>query len=287
MRSVNELIKAWLSLARIGNDVALGIAAIIGYILGGGLHPLNMVIVFLVGLLLGAGGNIVNDYFDRHIDAINKPWRPIPSGLISAIIAYRVSIVLLIIGTLISFYLSYINGFIALTASILVYLYSYRLKKVLLLGNLVVALLVSLSIIFGGATSTINNDVVIASLFAFLLNISREFLKGIEDVEGDRVMKVRTIATVYGTLIAYICALVVFLILIVLSFIPFILLRYSIVYLVFALGVDITALFSLYIARDLSSNSAFKATRLLKVSVFLGLFAFLSNKLLEIQASLA
>jgi geranylgeranylglycerol-phosphate geranylgeranyltransferase len=274
-----SIVKAWLSIARVGNDLALGIATVIGYILGGGTKFIDIVIVFIVGFLLGAGGNIVNDYFDRYVDAINKPWRPIPSGLISAKTAYRVSVSLLIIGTLISFYLSYVNGIIAFIASLLVYLYSYKLKKTLLLGNMVVAFLVALSIIFGGVAAIMNIDIIIASLFAFLLNVGREFLKGIEDVEGDKAMGIKTIATVYNTFTAYVLAFIVFLILVAISFIPYIMLRYSIIYLILALGVDLTVLFSLYITRDLSPSNAFKATRLLKLSVFLGLFAFLFDKI--------
>ncbi|MCS7111810.1 MAG: geranylgeranylglycerol-phosphate geranylgeranyltransferase [Sulfolobales archaeon] len=281
MASIINTVKAWLSIARIGNDIALGIATIIGHVLGGGTHLLDMAIAFTVGLLLGAGGNIINDYFDRHVDAINKPWRPIPSGLISATMAYRVSMLLFVVGILLAFYLSYINGFIAFVAALLVYLYSYRLKSVLLLGNLIVAFLVSLSIIFGGVSSTLNVDVLIASLFAFLLNVGREFLKGIEDVEGDMVMNVRTLATVYSPFKAYIAALIIFAALIILSFIPYLLFNYSIVYLTLAIGVDTIILFSLYRARDLSSDSALRATRLLKISVFLGLFAFLFNKLIS------
>ncbi|MEM9315907.1 MAG: chlorophyll synthase ChlG [Pseudomonadota bacterium] len=36
--------------------------------------------VLLVGPLVCGGSQIVNDWFDRHVDAINEPQRPIPSG---------------------------------------------------------------------------------------------------------------------------------------------------------------------------------------------------------------
>jgi chlorophyll synthase len=36
--------------------------------------------VLLVGPLVCGGSQIVNDWFDRHVDAINEPDRPIPSG---------------------------------------------------------------------------------------------------------------------------------------------------------------------------------------------------------------
>ena len=36
--------------------------------------------VVLVGPLVCGGSQVVNDWFDRHVDAINEPYRPIPSG---------------------------------------------------------------------------------------------------------------------------------------------------------------------------------------------------------------
>ena len=45
-----------------------------------GRWPLIVVGVVLAGPLVCASSQAVNDWFDRHVDAINEPQRPIPSG---------------------------------------------------------------------------------------------------------------------------------------------------------------------------------------------------------------
>jgi chlorophyll synthase len=45
-----------------------------------GLWPLVIVGILLAGPLVCATSQAVNDWFDRHVDAINEPQRPIPSG---------------------------------------------------------------------------------------------------------------------------------------------------------------------------------------------------------------
>uniref|UniRef100_A0A7C2ZLI0 MFS transporter n=1 Tax=Ignisphaera aggregans TaxID=334771 RepID=A0A7C2ZLI0_9CREN len=254
--------KAWISIVRIGNCIALGYAAIVGYLLSfpGNLDPLVILKLFVTAFLIGGGSNTINDYFDASIDAINKPWRPIPSGLINAKTALRASIVMTAIGVMISFTLSLENGFIALVAAILAFMYSFRLKKTFLVGNIVVASLVALSIIYGGlAGHNLRIDVFLASIFAFLLNLGREFIKGIEDVEGDKKYGIKTIATVKGIKAAYICSVIIFSILILLSVAPYILLGYSLLYTMMAiLGVDIVILAAIIKASTLNPGRCIK-----------------------------
>ena len=45
-----------------------------------GLWPIIAIGVLLAGPLVCATSQAVNDWFDRHVDAINEPGRPIPSG---------------------------------------------------------------------------------------------------------------------------------------------------------------------------------------------------------------
>jgi len=274
-----KMLKSWLSLIRIGNAIALGYAAIVGYVLGipRYIDILMTIKLFTVAFLIGSGSNAINDYYDRYIDQLNKPWRPIPSGLIDATTAYVVSIALLAIGVALSFSVSLLNTLIALVASVLSYLYSQRLKKIILLGNVIVAFLTSLAIIYGGLASNITIHVCIASLYAFLLNIGREFLKGIEDVEGDKRYGVKTLATVLGSKNAFMISMTIFLSLILLSLIPYFDPRfsYSIIYLIITItGVDTIIVIALIKASSLNPKDALKATKLLKIPVFCGISAF-------------
>jgi len=281
---ISKKILAIINLFRIGNDIALGYASIVGYLLCNGKSLYNIILLFIAAFLVGAGANTINDYIDREVDRINKPWRPIPSGMIDPIEALYIAILTTAIGIIISAFLSPLNGLIAFIASILAYLYSIRLKKVLLIGNIVVASLTGLAIIFGSVLSSIESsskmlqlDIIVASLYATLLNLGREFLKGIEDVEGDRKLGIKTLATVFNPYIAYNASLAIYLLLIGLSFIPYLILNYSIYYLVLAIFVDLTIILSLYVARSLKSNDAWRATRTLKISAFSGISAFLAE----------
>jgi len=272
---IKRRISAWLSIIRVGNSVALGIASVVGYILGNGIDVLSAIKLFFIAFSIGGGGNVINDYCDRYVDSINKPWRPIPLGLIKPREALIASLALFTFGILLAFSHSIICGLIALAATILVFLYSYSLKKVFLVGNIVIAFLTALAIIYGATFSKLTVHVVLASLYAFLFNLGREFLKGIEDVEGDKVFGIATIAVLYGSRTAFHTSVCIFTILIVLSVMPIITLSYGIAYTILALFVNFIIIVSLLRARTLKASDALKATRMLKVAVFAGLFAFL------------
>ncbi|MEM1644256.1 MAG: geranylgeranylglycerol-phosphate geranylgeranyltransferase [Ignisphaera sp.] len=280
---LKKKILAWIDIIRVGNCIALGYAAIVGYMLGASkaLDLVTILKLFIAAFTIGGGSNIVNDYFDAYIDAINKPWRPIPMGIIRASEARTVALIMGFIGIVLSFTITYVNGIVAFVAFVLAYLYSFKLKKILLVGNLIVAFSAALSIIYGGFASTnISLDIILATLFAFLLNFGRELLKGIEDIEGDKKYHIRTLATVAGAKTAYISSLLVFIMLIFLSVIPYILIGYSLYYLIMTIfGVDLVIIIALITASSLQTKDALRSTRILKVAVFIGITAFLVETL--------
>lgn len=268
-------LRAWLSLMRIGNASMIALAVVVGYVSGGGRDLSTLAIAALTAFLIGAGGNVVNDYFDRFIDAVNKPWRPIPSGIVSPATAHRASIGFMVTGVLLSILLPWPCPIVAFIASVLLYEYSRWIKKTGVLGNLVIAGLSGLNILYGGLASPNPWPSIIPSLYAFLLILGREVYKGIEDVEGDRRYGVNTIAVVLGVKTAYIIGTILLLLVIGISPIPYLLYGYNEFYIVLAvLGVDVPVLYSiLIVGRDY--GNAFKATRILKVPLLTGLLAFL------------
>jgi len=282
--SLSDKLKAWLNVFRVGNATALGFATLVGFKAGGGeLLSLLTPLLFLTGFTIGAGGNAVNDYFDRDIDSINKPWRPIPSGLLKPSEVYAASIVMLAMGVVLSVLTAivssnYVLPAVALTASILVYSYSWRLKRVLIVGNLIVAGLAALSILYGGLASGNAWPAVYPTLYALLLNLGREFMKGLEDVEGDRRFGVQTLAVRFSPRIAYIAATAVLVALIAISPIPYYTPYFkSIAYIVLAFIVDASLLYAIIVARTLNPQDAWRSTRVMKVSAFVGLIAFFAS----------
>jgi 4-hydroxybenzoate polyprenyltransferase len=79
-------------------------------------------------------------------------------------------------------------------------LYSLRLKGTGLLGNITVALCMSASFAYGSLTATgwFNLTVLKIAWISFFINLGREVIQGIQDTEGDRSKRVRSVAIPYG-----------------------------------------------------------------------------------------
>lgn len=166
---------------------------------------------------IAAGGYIINNIFDVESDNDNKPQNVIIGKTISETKAYNLYIGFTIIGVVIGFYLSNVidkPGFAALFIIIAATLYQYAAnwKRTLLIGNVIVALLVSVSILIIGIfdlyplTNT-NSRALLAivfqilidfAIFAFMINFIREIVKDIEDTDGDDNQGMSTLPIVLG-----------------------------------------------------------------------------------------
>lgn len=161
--------------------------------------------LILATLSIAAAGNIINDIYDVEIDRINKPKKLLIGKKISKNKAYNLFIILNLLGVAAGFYLANsINkpGFasIFIVVSALLYLYASYIKGILIVGNLVISLLVALSLLIVGIfdliplTNSNNLDIQLRAMrillhyasFAFLINFTREIIKDIEDINGDR-----------------------------------------------------------------------------------------------------
>ncbi len=270
-----EKVKAWFQLVRIGNALSIGFASIVGYWVGGGRSLEDAILLFASSMLIGGAGNVINDYVDKDIDAINKPWRPIPSGRISPREALLGFFILTGLGLAIAAFLPLPCFVVAVIASILLPLYSLKFKKMLLVGNNVIALMSAANLIYGGLAAPQPLLSVFPAIYAYLLILGREFMKALEDVEGDAKYGVKTLATVFSPKAAYIASTLVLGILIAISPLPYILMHFNTLYVVLAtLGTDLTLVLAMLKARDLTPKNAWKATRIMKLSFVFGLLAF-------------
>jgi 4-hydroxybenzoate polyprenyltransferase len=179
------------------------------------------------GLLAGAtvlvtlAGYVINDYFDRQIDAINKPrsvvvgrWLP-PVAVLGLYWVLQGSIALIIIELYKN--LPSQNGWVMLVfpvVSLLLYAYSWQAKCTPILGNLLVALLCGVTPLLvllpesrpiALATyhapeemRTATTLVWLFGFFAFVTNLFREQIKDLEDVQGDSACGCHTLAVIRG-----------------------------------------------------------------------------------------
>lgn len=186
---------------RPANCLMASAAAMIGMLIAGhSLSPAAALPIFVVVFLVTGAGNAVNDYFDRDIDKINRPDRPIPRGAVSPKAALVWSLVLFAAGCAISGLVNQICLAIAIFNSLLLYLYARNLKATPLAGNLAVSYLTGSSFVFGGAAFGMRGleATISIALLAALATMSREIAKDIEDMEGDRKCGAKTLPIIAG-----------------------------------------------------------------------------------------
>ena len=197
-------LKAYFEILRPVNSVMIGFAVVIGELLAfGEVPPFFKVVVpgFFTGFLVCGGAMAINDFYDREIDAINVPSRPIPSGRMSPKEALMWSFVLYFLGVLSSLIINVECAMIAVVFSVLSAMYASFLKSTGVLGNLLVSVSVGVPFLFGGVALG-GWDIPELSLAIFftavLANMGREITKGIMDIEGDTIGGIKTVAVRFG-----------------------------------------------------------------------------------------
>ena len=162
--------------------------------------------ILLTGPLVCASSQAVNDWFDRHVDAINEPNRPIPSGRIPG----RWGLYLGIIWSLLSLAVSSFLGTWGFYATLLALAFSWaysmppiRLKQNGWYGNLACSISYEgLAWITGAALLSISLTPSNPSLlFAGLYSIGAHGIMTLNDfkaIEGDKKMGIRSLPVQLG-----------------------------------------------------------------------------------------
>jgi len=202
--SMVQKIVGLLTMMRLPNCVMIGFAVIVGEIISSVIVPSRAAFYgFMAGFFLLAASMVVNDYFDREIDLINEPKRPLPSGVVSRTEALSFAAILGSLGLLSASKTGIPTLLIALLSLVIMISYNARVKKTGLLGNVLVSTNVAIPFVYGGfAVASLNWSLAIFALLAFLSSVGREIVKGIVDVPGDKSRGVRSIAVTKGNAIA-------------------------------------------------------------------------------------
>ena len=234
--------------------------------------------VFLAAItasLTMSAGNIINDIYDLNGDKINHPLRPLPSGVISLKAALIYYFILLAVSLLLSLFISNLNFAVNLISVLMLYLYSYKLKRVALGGNLTVSLLTGLAFIYGGVTVNNIYNSIIPALFAFLINLIREIVKDMEDAEGDIREGIISFPSKYGAKTAKNTIITLSMLLILFTLFPYINGNYSNYYMAVILFLVIPVLiyFLVSLLKDDSKKNMNKLSFILKLDMVFGLIA--------------
>jgi geranylgeranylglycerol-phosphate geranylgeranyltransferase len=221
-------LKAFFRLTRIEHSLFLALAVLVGEIVVTkeiALWPtiFGVLSVFFIGL----GSFALNDFMDYPTDKKNKRKdRPIVNGTISAWAAMATAKVSFPLGVLFALLVNMNCFWIAVIFSVLAILYSYALKKLLLLGNMFIAFSMAVPFVFGSyivSDQTSASIQVLASI-AFLMGLGREIIKSVQDMAGDKKYGRWTLPIAVGKTISKYFAVLYILIAIAMSPIPFLLL---------------------------------------------------------------
>lgn len=210
IRSVLRTLRAYVRLVRLSNSLAASALVVVGAHL---VTPRSTSFLQLLSTPAGqaalamwcvtAFGYVSNDLYDVAEDAINKPGRPLPQGVISRPAATGFA-ALLALGALLC---SWPLGPLATTAALLVMalltLYNSHLKSTSGGGNLLIGGLAGCALLAGGVAVLGPTAEAIRPLLAPAAMIAafvttREMLKTVEDVAGDRAVGKQTVTTRWG-----------------------------------------------------------------------------------------
>ena len=181
------------------------------------LTDFNYILLVIATVCIAAGGYVINNIMDQDTDEIAKPQNRVVGVSISETVAYNWYIGLTIVGVGIGFYLSNViykptfASMFILVATLL-YMYATSFKQIPVVGNIVVALMLSTSIIIIGlfdilpAIDMDNRfrmkeafDILMHyAIFAFIINLIREIVKDMEDMDGDYQSGINTLPNAIG-----------------------------------------------------------------------------------------
>jgi len=177
----------------------------------------------LVLLSLAAAGNMINDYFDRKVDKINKPEKLIVGRLVKRRMAIAAHQLLNLFAVALTFVIAYATGrwsglLFPIAIATMLWWYSPVLKKKPFVGNLAVALMIAaipfwtgyfeIPLLRAAYADMLQQPehlfqrmwswISVYALFAFLLTLAREAIKDLEDLRGDTEGKYQTLPIIWG-----------------------------------------------------------------------------------------
>ncbi|ELZ98991.1 prenyltransferase [Haloferax mucosum ATCC BAA-1512] len=274
--SLGARARGFVELTRPGNAVAAGVLTFTGaFVAGASLGDTLVVVAAVLATVFATGaGNVVNDYFDRDIDRVNRPDRPIPRGAVTPAGAKWFSVALFG-GAIVSALILPLTA-IAIAVVNLVALLAYTefFKGLPGVGNVVVAALTGSTFLFGGAAIGNPLGALVLCLLAALATLTREIVKDVEDIAGDKKEGLRTLPIVVGEQTSLFLGGAVLLVAVAASAVPFLNGAFGVAYLGLVVPADIVML----VAIAQSFDDPPLAQRRLKHGMFLAAFAFIVGR---------
>lgn len=183
----------------------------------------QLLLGFLSVFFISAATLILNDYFDLEVDRINMPNRPLPSGQVTARDVIALSVIVTLLGLTLSALISLQALLVAILVWIVGFLYNWRFKRTGFLGNLMVSFSVGMTFIFGGLVVGLPfaKPVLVFAIIAALIDLGEEIAGDALDAQGDKHIGSRSLALLWGTENALKLSGALFLLMVIVSSVPF------------------------------------------------------------------
>ena len=276
---VDERVRGLLNLTRPINTIVAGILTFTGAFVAQGSGIVgsaeSITVATLVTILATGAGNTINDYFDREIDQITNPERPLPRGLVTPRTALLFSAILFAVAGGLSLTLPPVATTIAVINIGLLVAYTPVLKGLPGVGNAVIAYLGGSAFLFGGAAVEDLTAPGILFILAALATFSREVIKDVEDITGDREKDLKTLPIVIGERRALLSAAVLLCLMAILTPLPYLLGTLGMPYLVVVLPATLIILYAGYV----SFSEPAAGQSFLKYGTFLTAAAFIIGRI--------
>lgn len=272
-----QRVEGLFELVRPLNAVVAGLLTVVGAFVAGGLvdAPLRAAVAGVATVLATGAGNAINDYFDRDVDAVNNPGRPIPRGAIDASEALWFSIGLFVVAVGLVLWLPLLAVAIAVLNLVALVTYTEWFKGLPGIGNALVAYLGGSTFLFGAAAvRSLGVAAGVLAVLAALSTFGREVVKDVEDVVGDREAGLATLPIVVGERRSLAVASVAVVVAVVASPLPYVIGALGPVYLLVVVPGDVVLLYGM--ARSWAAPD--RGQRVLKWGMFLAAFAFVAGR---------
>jgi len=244
--------------------------------LGAVLFDINLLMLVLASSATIAAGYIINNFYDSEKDLINRPRKTMLDRLVSQNTKLSFYFVLNFLAVVFASYVSFRAVIFFAIYIFAIWLYSHRLKKQPMTGNLVSAILTVIPF-FAIFIYYRNFELVIFAhaIFLFLLVSMRELTKDLENIKGDLALDYKTVPVVYGEKTSKLMLTVLAILTIISGIVLILFFKIGHMYYFFYLSVMLLILFLLIVWKSSKRIHYLLLHNILKFIIVAGVFSIL------------
>ena len=240
------------------------------------LLDVNLLMLVMASSATIASGYIINSFYDSEKDLINKPRKTMLDRLVSQNTKLSFYFVLNFLAIVFASYVSFKAVIFFSLYIFAIWLYSHRLKKQPITGNIVSAILTVIPF-FAIFIYYKNFELVIFAhaIFLFLLISMRELTKDLGNLKGDLALNYRTVPVVYGEKLSKTMLTIMTILTIVSAIMLIIFFKIGHMYFFFYLSVMLLLIFLLILWKSNKKNHYLLLHNMLKLIIVAGVFSIL------------